>query len=309
MKKINPKIILMNSIVWILPIILMSMTIGCATHGINPTLAKAQASYQAAKDNPDVEKNAAVALYEAKKSLDKATKAESVKDIEREASRAERQVQIAIAQTEQKIAEQKIDLFTKENETLLLERSRRQADQRGMEANQARQEADQMKKDAETKAMEAERLRMEAEKTKEELAQSQKDLAELQAKETERGLVLTLRDVLFETGKAQLLSGAMWTVQKVADFLLKNPDRNVLIEGHTDSVGGEDYNLGLSEQRADSVRRALIDDDVSPERITIKGYGERFPVAGNDTPEGRQQNRRVEIVIMNEGVTAKSLFR
>jgi len=82
-----------------------------------------------------------------------------------------------------------------------------------------------------------------------------------------------------------------------------------LIEGHTDSVGGEDYNLGLSEQRADSVRRALIDDDVSPERITIKGYGERFPVAGNDTPEGRQQNRRVEIVIMNEGVTAKSLFR
>jgi OOP family OmpA-OmpF porin len=309
MKKINPKNILLNSIVWILSIVLVSMAIGCAAHRVNPTLAKAQASYQAAKDNPDVEKNAAVALYEAKKSLDKAEKAEFVKDIEREASRAERQVQIAIAQTEQKIAEQKIDLFTKENETLLLERSRRQADQRGMEANQARQEADQMKKDADTKAMEAERLRMEAEKTKEELAQSQKDLAELQAKETERGLVLTLRDVLFETGKAQLLSGAMWTVQKVADFLLKNPDRNVLIEGHTDSVGGEDYNLGLSEQRADSVRRALIDDDVSPERITIKGYGERFPVAGNDTPEGRQQNRRVEIVIMNEGVTATSLFR
>jgi OmpA-OmpF porin, OOP family len=309
MKKINPKIILMNSIVWIVPIALISMTIGCATIQTNTVLAKAQASYQAAKENPDVEKNAAVALYEAKKSLDKAEKAEFVKDIEREANRADRQVQIAIAQTEQKIAEQKIDLLTKENETLLLERSRRQADQRGMEANQARQEADQMRKDAETKAMEAERLRMEAEKSREELAQSQKELMDLQAKQTERGLVLTLRDVLFETGKAQLLPGAIWTVQKVSDFLLKNPDRNVLIEGHTDSVGGEDYNLGLSERRADSVRRALIEYNVPPERITIKGYGKRFPVAGNDTPDGRQKNRRVEIVIMNEGVTAASLFR
>lgn len=297
MKNINRKIILMTSIVWIVPIFLMSSMIGCATSPspINPVLAKSQASYQAAKDNPDIEKNAAVALYEAKKTLDKAAKAQDVKDIEREANRAERQVQIAIAQTEQKMAEQKIDVLTKENETLLLERSRRQTDQQTLEANQARQLAEQKVK--------------EAEKAKEELEKLQKELEGLQAKQTDRGLVLTLRDVLFEFGKADLEFGAMRTIEKVAEFLLKNPQRNVLIEGHTDNVGGDEFNLNLSERRANSVRTALIHQAVPPERITIKGYGKRLPVANNDTESGRQQNRRVEIVILNEGVAAESLFR
>lgn len=297
MKNINRKIILMTSIVWIVPIFLMSSMIGCATSPspINPVLAKSQASYQAAKDNPDIEENAAVALYEAKKTLDKAAKAKDVKDIEREANRAERQVQIAIAQTEQKKAEQKIDVLTKENETLLLERSRRQTDQQTLEANQARQLAEQKVK--------------EAEKAREELEKLQKELAGLQAKQTDRGLVLTLRDVLFEFGKADLEPGAMRTIEKVAEFLLKNPQRNVLIEGHTDNVGGDGFNLNLSERRANSVRTALIDQAVPPERITIKGYGKRLPVANNDTESGRQQNRRVEIVILNEGVAAELLFR
>jgi OmpA-OmpF porin, OOP family len=283
---------------------------GCAsTPTVNPALERARAAYQLVENNPSVQKNAAVALYEAKRSLEKAEAAKKKEDIDREAYRAERQVQIAVAIAEQKAAEKQIDDLTKENEKLLLERSIRETAQKAKELEKARLEAERMKKEAEAKSFDAERARLEAEKAKEELAKLQKDLAELQAKQTDRGLVLTLRDVLFETGKAELLPGAMRTIDKVAEFLIKNPQRNVLIEGHTDSVGGDEYNVTLSEQRANSVRSALIDYEVPPERITIKGYGKKFPVASNDTPAGRQQNRRVEIVILNEGVTAESLFR
>lgn len=322
MKNINLKVKL-RFIVWVAPFMVFFLIAGCATPKTNPVLAKARASYLEAKDNPDISKNAAVALYEAEKTLEKAEKAQNVKSIERESNRAYRQVQVAVAQSEKKMAENKIDLLTKENESLLLERSRRQADQRAAEADQAlrlaeqkvkeadqsRMQAEQMKKEAEERSMEAEKARLEAEKAKAELAQLQKDLSELQAKQTDRGIVLTLGDVLFETAKAELQPGAVRTIQKVADFLLNNPNRNALVEGHTDSRGSDEYNLGLSERRADSVRRALINAAVPPERITIKGYGKRFPVAGNDTGAGRQQNRRVEIVILNEGVKAESLFR
>ncbi len=292
-------------------ILLMAFfAMGCATQKpVNPALERARAAYQVVENNTAVQKNAAVALYEAKRSLEKAESAKKKEDIEREAYRAERQVQIAMAISEQKIAEKQLEDLTKENEKLLLERSIREAALKTKELEKAKQEAERMKKEAEAKALDAEQARLEAEKAKEELAKLQRDLAELQAKQTDRGLVLTLRDVLFETGKAQLLPGAMRTIEKVAEFLLKNPQRNVLIEGHTDSVGSDEFNQILSEQRANSVRYALIDYEVPPERITIKGYGKKFPVASNDTPAGRQQNRRVEIVILNEGVAAESLFR
>jgi outer membrane protein OmpA-like peptidoglycan-associated protein len=291
-------------------LVLTFMTAGCAsTPQVNPALERARAAYQLVENNPGVQKNAAVALYEARRSLEKAEAAKKKEDVDREAYRAERQVQIAVAIAEQKTAEKQIDDLTKENEKLLLERSLRETARKAKELEKARLEAERMKKEAEAKAIDAEQARLEAEKAKEELAKLQKDLAELQAKQTDRGLVLTLRDVLFETGKAELLPGAMRTIEKVAEFLLRNPQRNVLIEGHTDSVGGDEYNVTLSEQRANSVRAALIDYEVPPERITIKGYGKKFPVAGNDTAAGRQQNRRVEIVILNEGVAAESLFR
>jgi OmpA-OmpF porin, OOP family len=286
------------------------IAIGCATQPkVNPALERARASYQLVENNPGVQKNAAVALYEAKRSLDKAEAAQKKEDIDREAYRAERQVQIAVAIAEQKVAEKQMEALTKENEKLLLERSIRESAQKAKELEKARLEAERMKKEAETKTMDAEQARLQAEKAKEELAKLQKDMADLQAKQTDRGLVLTLRDVLFETGKAQLLPGAMRTIDKVAEFLIKNPRRNVLIEGHTDSVGGDEYNQILSEQRANSVRSGLIDYEVPPERITIKGYGKKYPVASNDTQSGRQQNRRVEIVILNEDVKAETLFR
>jgi outer membrane protein OmpA-like peptidoglycan-associated protein len=148
-----------------------------------------------------------------------------------------------------------------------------------------------------------------AAKAKAETDQLMKELSELKAQQTERGIVLTIGDVLFATGKANLSPGANKSVDKLAEFLKKSPNRNVLIEGHTDSVGKDDYNLALSRKRADSVKDNLVGDGIEAGRITTVGYGKKFPLASNDTKAGKAQNRRVEVVILNEGVKAETQFR
>lgn len=133
----------------------------------------------------------------------------------------------------------------------------------------------------------------------------QAQLKELNAKKTERGMVVTLGDVLFDTNRAELKSGSARNMDKLVVFLKAYPQRQALIEGFTDSVGSEDSNQSLSSRRADAVRAALVSQGVGTERLTTKGYGEAFPVAGNDNAGGRQMNRRVEIVLSDErGVIA-----
>jgi outer membrane protein OmpA-like peptidoglycan-associated protein len=128
------------------------------------------------------------------------------------------------------------------------------------------------------------------------LANAQQQLADLQAKQTDRGVVVTLGDVLFDTGQATLKPGADLAINRLATFLSSNPQTKVLIEGHTDSRGSEDYNVGLSERRARAVSTALESHGIAADQIQTLGRGKAYPVASNDTPEGRQQNRRVEIV-------------
>jgi outer membrane protein OmpA-like peptidoglycan-associated protein len=130
-------------------------------------------------------------------------------------------------------------------------------------------------------------------------------LADLQAKKTDRGLVITLGDVLFATGRADLKSGARRSLEKLSAFLHEYPQRNVQIEGFTDSVGTDDYNQELSERRADSVRDALTGMGISGDRIQTRGLGKSSPVADNGSESGRQQNRRVEVIISeSDGRTA-----
>jgi outer membrane protein OmpA-like peptidoglycan-associated protein len=126
-------------------------------------------------------------------------------------------------------------------------------------------------------------------------------LADLQGKQTDRGLVITLGDVLFATGRADLKFGSRHRLDKLVTFLQAYPNRNLRIEGFTDSVGGDDYNQVLSERRADSVRDALTGMGIASDRILTKGLGKSSPVADNDTATGRQQNRRVEVVVLEEG--------
>jgi outer membrane protein OmpA-like peptidoglycan-associated protein len=127
-------------------------------------------------------------------------------------------------------------------------------------------------------------------------------LADLKASKTDRGVVITLGDVLFATGSADLKSGSRQTLDKLTAFLQAYPKREVQIDGYTDNVGSADYNQGLSERRAASVRDALTRMGIARDRILTKGLGESSPVADNDTAGGRQQNRRVEVIVLDEGV-------
>lgn len=125
------------------------------------------------------------------------------------------------------------------------------------------------------------------------------ELRELAATKSDRGLVVTMNDVLFDSGSATLRPGGVRLVGRLADFLREYPERTIAIEGFTDSVGDDSYNQALSERRAATVRIALMEGGVDSTRIISRGYGEAFPVASNDTAEGRQRNRRVEVVIGN----------
>jgi outer membrane protein OmpA-like peptidoglycan-associated protein len=126
------------------------------------------------------------------------------------------------------------------------------------------------------------------------------ELRDIKATPTDRGMVITLGDVLFDTGSAKLRPGALRVVARLAVFMREHPDRTLAIEGFTDSVGSSLVNEELSRRRAEAVRAALMDAGIDGSRILARGYGDIYPVATNDTPEGRQRNRRVEIVISDE---------
>jgi len=125
-------------------------------------------------------------------------------------------------------------------------------------------------------------------------------LADLKVQKTERGLVLTLGDVLFDTGQATLKSSAYGTLDRLAAALREKSERKVLIEGHTDNVGSDESNQGLSERRAQSVQSALMQRDVARSQMTALGKGENFPIASNDSADGRQSNRRVELIFTED---------
>ena len=131
-------------------------------------------------------------------------------------------------------------------------------------------------------------------------AQIKKLQESLNAKQTDRGTLVTFGDVLFDLNKSDLKSSGMNNVAQLATFLRDNPDRQVIVEGYTDSTGSASYNQSLSERRANSVRAALVRMGVQPQRIVAQGYGKEYPVADNSSTSGRAMNRRVEVTISND---------
>ena len=127
-----------------------------------------------------------------------------------------------------------------------------------------------------------------------------KQLRGLNAKQTERGTLVTFGDVLFDFDQASLKANSRDSVTTLANYLIKNPDRKVIVEGYTDSKGSASYNQGLSERRANAVKNALVRAGVEPSRIVAQGYGKEYPVADNASSSGRAQNRRVEVTISND---------
>ena len=190
-----------------------------------------------------------------------------------------------------------------------MEQSQRQAEQARLQMEQAQQQAEQARQQMEQATLAAQSEAEKAAKAKAEADQLAKEISGLKAQQTERGIILTIGDVLFATGKAQLSPQANMSVTKLSEFLKNHPTRNVLIEGHTDSVGSDEYNQVLSGKRADSVKYELRNNGVEASRITTVGYGEKYPVASNDSANSRAMNRRVDVVILNEGVDAQTQIR
>lgn len=195
-----------------------------------------------------------------------------------EAERARRETQAA--RNDSQIAQNRADLAR--NETQI-----------------AQSQADLARTDTRIAQNQAERARQDATAAQIETAELGRQIALLNARETDRGLVVTLGDVLFETGKSTIVGSNDSNLAKLAVFLNKYNDRTVIIEGHTDNVGSDSSNMTLSQARADSVKNYLVDAGIVNSRLNTMGKGENHPVSVNDTSTGRQQNRRVEVIIAN----------
>ncbi len=183
------------------------------------------------------------------------------------------------------------------------------AQQQSAEAAAAQAARDRAAAQAQQRAAEAE-----TEKARQAAAQAEAEKAQLRAqllsqlnsilqtRDSARGLIVNMSDVLFDTGSYTLKPGAREKLAKISGIVLAHPGLTLQIEGHTDSVGGDDFNQQLSERRADSVRDFLAEQGVAGSSITARGFGKTQPVASNDTPEGRQRNRRVELVVNGDAI-------
>jgi outer membrane protein OmpA-like peptidoglycan-associated protein len=297
-----------------LAVLLLGVILGCATP-VPQALVDARKAVDAAAGNEDVNRYASVELHEAKQALQRADanwlETEDKEEAEQQAYLVTRRVEIAqVAAAGGKAAEEAKTLASQREKVLLevrtteADRAISAAEARAREAERERAAAERAKVEAEWAQAEAEQARAEAAALAESERKLREELAELQARETERGIILTLGDVLFDVDKATLKAGAMQSLYRLVTFLGEYPDRQVLVEGHTDSTGTEQYNLDLSQRRAEAVVEFLVENGIARDRALPRGYGKAYPVAENETAAGRQRNRRVEIVILDPGEKA-----
>ena len=191
-----------------------------------------------------------------------------------------------------------------EQQQQALQQARADADAARAAAEAERQRAEEARRLAEQQAQQAQAAAAQSEQEKDRIRQQLRDQLNviLETRESARGLIVNVSDVLFDTDKATLKPGAREKLARVAGILASHPDLHIQIEGHTDSVGTESYNQGLSERRAESVRAYLVEQRVAPAVVGTAGFGESRPVATNGTSAGRQQNRRVELVVTGESI-------
>lgn len=274
--------------------------------------------FQMAQSNPAVASYAPLELKQASEALDAANKAaidrESEQKIDSLAYLAKQKIATTQEVAKQKTAEASIENSNKQRDQLRLEQRTQEANQSRFAADQAKMNEEQAKQNAQDAKLSAEQAKqatqiaqnetLEAQRLAQESqlknAKLEEQLAALSAKKTERGIVITFGDLLFKTNQSRLSAEGLRIAQKLADVLQQNPQRRVLAEGFTDSIGSDQYNQALSERRSSAVKNALTEMGVARDRIAVRGYGESFPVAGNLTADDRRLNRRVEIVLSDE---------
>ncbi|MGD0492916.1 MAG: OmpA family protein [Steroidobacteraceae bacterium] len=252
----------------------------------NPQLVAARAEVHTAQANPNVAKYAAVDIEAAQKQLDLAEAAAMHHDdaaIAQPAYLATQLARLAQARGAAKADDARVAAGRGERDKIQLDARTREVGTATLATNAALEQRDQATEQRDQATEQAARL--------------QAEVDQLKATPTPRGLVLTLGDVLFDTGRSQLNPGAARKLDQLAQFLTDQPQRRVQIDGFTDSVGSESYNQNLSQQRADAVKSSLISRGIDSSRIESQGYGKSFPVADNADSGGRQLNRRVEVVI------------
>lgn len=268
---------------WMGAVAAAAVLAACGTTGVNPALEDARTVVNTTGSNADVARYAQLELKAATNTIAQADRVWRDDGDDGEVRHlsylATQRAQAAQAVAQARAAEEQIGSARSEADRLRLEARTQQLQAAQNEALTAQQQAAVAQQEAQA---------------------LQARLAELEAQQTERGLLVTLGDVLFEFGQSDLLASANPRMDKLAEFLQQFPERRVLIEGYTDSVGSDSINQTLSERRAAAVQSALVSRGINPTRITTQGHGKNHPVASNSTPEGRAMNRRVEVVIADE---------
>lgn len=298
----------------------------------NDQLDQARRDYRAVQQRPGAQQDAGAEIRQAGDALASAEAAFNRRDdtatVNHLAYLAVQRTALAQETLDRKAAEGHVAKASAERDRMRLAARTQEADAATQTANQAQRDAmasQQQSEAARRQAVAAQRQSADAQRqamdAQQQAAQSQRQAAvsqqaaadtaqrnlelqaqlrELDARPTDRGMVVTLGDVLFDTGRAELKSGGLRSVERLSAFMKAHPTRTVMVEGHTDSVGGSDMNMSLAGRRADAVRSAMAGMGVGPDRIATQAYGERFPVAGNESSGGRQMNRRVEVVLSDE---------
>jgi outer membrane protein OmpA-like peptidoglycan-associated protein len=282
----------------------VSLMTACATAPQNLAMVdQLQVQYDSLARSGDARKYAPVALNEAQSSLNQtqALVAERVplEDITLSAEITKHKLGIVEEKVRKGRAEALVRGAELKRKDIMLDARTNEAQKAELNAQQALLAAEMANDQTRSMQARAQQAEQRAQKMEAKAAKLEQEVTAISAKKTDRGLVLTLGDILFEFGKAQLLSGSERSLKQVGEFLTSYPDRTIVVEGHTDSVGDASFNQNLSEQRALSVKNALITNGVATGQIKSKGLGEEFPVANNGTDAGRQQNRRVEIIVEN----------
>lgn len=294
-----------------LAVAMAALLTACASGpATNTQLTEAHRAYNTAAADAVVVRSAPIELRQAQQALEKADAAardgDDLSAVDHYAYLARQRTEVAmqagrIAQSDEATSQAQAN-----RDRILINARTREAEAERDAAQKARMSAEQSQTLAEQRLAAAQMAQQQASAANARASTLASQLAELQARPTERGMVLTLGDVLFDTARATLKPGAMRTVDKLAQFLENNPAQKILVEGHTDNVGADAYNRDLSLRRAEAVQRALTDRRIASDRVQISGLGEGYPVASNASAEGRQRNRRVEVIFSDEAGVIKA---
>ena len=286
-----------------------ALVAGCAsTPRRSPELSRARAAVQTLSSESRADEVAATDLKTARRDLHRAEDAlhqgKPMREVNQLAYLSLRHAQAGQARVDAAQSQAQVARATQERDQLLLQAQKRQAMLAQQQARSAHQQMQSAQQQVQAARNEAQQARAQAQAAQQELASERQQMKQMQkeqlgAHQTDQGMVVTLGNVLFSTGKSTLQPGAHLQLDRLAAYLKDHPRQKVLIEGNTDSTGSASLNRKLSAARAQAVAQALELKGIPNSQYQTLGLGEDYPVASNDTAAGRQQNRRVDVVFSN----------